>query len=96
MKSAETALSFLFKLTGKSNIKGQALRDDNGLAEGTNVFMLPPAGYHPEHKHSHQSESLDYLKQGCIRCLLIVCVLATVDAGQNIKVCALFGIFSLL
>lgn len=43
MKSAETALSFLFKLTGKGNIKGQAL-DDNGLTDGTNVFMLPPPG----------------------------------------------------
>lgn len=44
MKSAETALSFLLKLTGKSNIKGQAHGDDNGPADGTNVFMLPPAG----------------------------------------------------
>lgn len=38
MRSAETALSFLFKLTGKCNIKGQALWDDNGITDGSHVY----------------------------------------------------------
>ena len=54
MKSAETALSFLFKLAEKDNIKGQASFGMTMASHMASVFTLPPAG----EKTLHDLETL--------------------------------------